>query len=500
MKTRQAVLSLCVLLAAASTLLAEPEESVVRVIATPRRPDPVRPWAKPMGAESGGAGVVIDGQRILTSAHVILYSTEIHVQARPGDDKFEAQVVALDRNVDLALLTVKDKTFFAKKPPLPLSERLPRVQDAVTVYGFPIGGNDLSITKGEVSRIEFMSYGSRGVGSVVQISAPVNPGNSGGPAVGGGKIVGLVQSGIIGAQNIGFLVPSEEIHIFLDDLKDGHYDGKPIDATFALYQPLENLALRRLLKLDANVKGVLVQSPRRPGKDFPFKPADIVTRIGEHDIDNTGNVLLAGGLRAPFLYVVPRLAKDGRVPLTVWRNGQTVHVPLPVTTADNRLIPDYGGEPMRYFIHGPLVFAPARAEDMFRYSQMNRFLASDNSPLITRRFDMVRFPGEELVVVSAPIFKHKIAKGYGDPAAKVVDTVNGVRIKNLSHLVETLRDCTEEFVTLRFADEWSEVLVFDRQELEQATEEILEDNGIAATRRGSPDVLKLWKAKGARPR
>jgi hypothetical protein len=95
------------------------------------------------------------------------------------------------------------------------------------------------------------------------------------------------------------------------------------------------------------------------------------------------------------------------------------------------------------------------------------------------------------------MFGHKIAKGYANPVGKVVADVNGVQIKNLRHLVETLRDCKDEYLTFRFADAWSELLVFDRQEMERATEEILEDNGISATRRGSADLLKAWKAKTA---
>ena len=82
---------------------------------------------------------------------------------------------------------------------------------------------------------------------------------------------------------------------------------------------------------------------------------------------------------------------------------------------------------------------------------MNPGLYTYGSPLIARRFDRVGFPGEELVVVTAPMFAHKIAKGYDDPAGQVVAEVNRVKIKNLRHLVETLRDCRNEFLTFRFA-------------------------------------------------
>jgi hypothetical protein len=66
-------------------------------------------------------------------------------------------------------------------------------------------------------------------------------------------------------------------------------------------------------------------------------------------------------------------------------------------------------------------------------------------------------------------------------------------VKNLKHLVEVLRDGKEEYVTIRFAEDGSEVLVFKREEMNKATEEILEDNGISPTRRGSVDMLSVWK-------
>ena len=164
-----------------------------------------------------------------------------------------------------------------------------------------------------------------------------------------------------------------------------------------------------------------------------------------------------------------------------------------MTHEDNRLIPEFQGEMPDYFIHGPLVFSPAKSEAVSLYARLNPLLYAGNSPLVRRRFDRVRFPGEELVVITAPMFRHKIARGYDDPVGKVVRSVNGVEVKNLRHLVELLRDCTDEFLTFRFADDWSEVLVFDRKEMARVTEEIMEDNGIAPTRRGSAEVLRVWK-------
>ena len=58
---------------------------------------------------------------------------------------------------------------------------------------------------------------------------------------------------------------------------------------------------------------------------------------------------------------------------------------------------------------------------------------------------------------------------------------------------------TDEYYTFRFAGEGIETLVFRRAEMTKATDEILEDNGIAPNRRGSEDMLKVWKMAAAKP-
>ena len=74
-------------------------------------------------------------------------------------------------------------------------------------------------------------------------------------------------------------------------------------------------------------------------------------------------------------------------------------------------------------------------------------------------------------------------------------TVNGVPIRNLLHLVQVLRDSKDEFITIEYATHTAETMVFVRQEMLAATDEILTDNGIRAM--GSPDTLAVWNAKPA---
>ena len=159
------------------------------------------------------------------------------------------------------MLKLDDEKLFATHPRArPRASGLPDVKDAVLAYGFPTGGSNLSITKGIVSRIEFAPLQlPRARGCASRSTPPSIQGNSGGPAVVGDKMIGLAFSTLGGAQNIGYIIPNEEIELFLKDVADGTYDGKP--ALFDDLQTLENPALRAFLKLDRTSRGLSCTSP-----------------------------------------------------------------------------------------------------------------------------------------------------------------------------------------------------------------------------------------------
>jgi S1-C subfamily serine protease len=470
------------------------EASVVKVFSTLRRPDPFKPWTKEPADEVTGSGVIIDGKRILTNAHVVMYASQIQVQAYQAGDKVSATVVALAPGIDLALLKLDDEKLFDTHAALKRASELPDLKDAVMAYGYPTGGSNLSITKGIVSRIEFAPYNRPVSGMRVQIDAAINHGNSGGPAVVGDKMIGLAFSTLGGTQNIGYIIPNEEIELFLKDIADGKYDGKP--AMFDDLQTLENPALRAFLKLPPDVQGIVVHEPYVRQGPSPLKPWDVITKIGDAPVDDQGMVQMGAGasLRIRFQYLVQRLAKNGKVPLTVVRAGKTMTVQLPVSPTYPLLIADKPGEYPPYFIYGPLVFSAATSGLMGYGLREMGSAGMFTSPLVKRMMDPPAFPGEELVVVPSPFLPHKLVSGYGNPAGSVVKAVNGVPIKNLQHLIEVLRDNHGEFLSLEVAQRGGETYVFSRKELEAATEEILNDNGIRS--QGSAELMKVWGTKG----
>jgi S1-C subfamily serine protease len=470
------------------------ENSVVKIFSTLRRPDPYKPWTKATPQDVTGSGVIIEGKRILTNAHVVGYASQVQIQASQDGDKVGATVVAVARGMDLALLKLDDESFFDKHPALPRASVLPDVREQVFAYGYPVGGNALSVTKGIVSRVEFVNYSFGNAGLRVQIDAPINPGNSGGPVIAGDKMIGLAFSGMVNAQNIGYVIPNEEVELFLSDIADGRYDGKPqmLDAV----QTLENPVLRQYLKLDRTVEGAVVQRPYRLDAGYPLKEWDVITRIGDYPVDNQGMVKLGQNLRVRFQYRVQHAAKNGKVPLTIVRGGKTMQVEVPVGGPRPLLIPDLNGGYPSYFVYGPIVFSRATTDYLSSISTNAaalNVLSFNASPLVTRRGEAPDARREELVVVSSPFFPHKLVAGYSNRMGAVVESVNGMQVRSLRHLVALLRDLKDELLVIRFDQREGETIVLPRKQMLDATEGILSDNGIRS--QGSPDMMEIWNGK-----
>jgi len=196
------------------------KQAIVKIYTTAKIPNYQVPWSSTMQS-STGSGAIIEGGFILTNAHVVANQAFLEVQRYGQRKRYIAKVFAVSHQADLALLKVEKEAFFKGVKPLTFGT-LPQVEQKIVVYGYPMGGSTLSATIGVVSRIEHHTYAHSGeVFLAVQVDAAVNPGNSGGPALSDGKIVGVVMQVITKSQNIGYLVPVRMVKHFIDDMKDG---------------------------------------------------------------------------------------------------------------------------------------------------------------------------------------------------------------------------------------------------------------------------------------
>ena len=305
-----------------------------------------------------------------------------------------------------------------------------------------------------------------------------------------GKIVGLVFSGIPSAENIGYLIPSEEIRLFLSDLEDGKYNGKykMLDEM----QTVRNPALRERLQLPAETGGVMIRKIFTDREDYPLQVWDVITKIGDVPLDQEGNVQVEDNLRLSFQYLIPRYQQNGSVPLTIMRDGKEIEVELPLVIDPDWLVKPLKGTYPQHFIFGPIVFS-AGSQDLLRTAgpRGEALLAARRNPLIRRRFDLANEDQKELVVMGARMFPHPIHEGYDPQVFAVVKTVNDQPVKDLLDLVKLIRASDGEFIIFELAGNY-ETLVFPRQEMFDITESILEDEGIRY--QYSKELSSAWES------
>ncbi len=471
---------------------AEIRDSVVKIFTTYRAPNFEAPWTKESPSEISGTGFVIEGNRILTNAHVVEMASQIFVQPPNSADKFRARVVGIAQGIDLAVIELRKESdrekFHTKHPPLTLNESLPKIGSTVQAIGFPMGGEQISLTEGVVSRIEFIGYAQDTAGLRVQVDAALNHGNSGGPVVQNKQVVGVVFSGVESADNIGYLIPVEEVTAFLEDIEDGQYDGRP--RLFAEnFQTAENEALRDWLGLDSEQTGLLYAGDGSEDPSVIFETWDLIDTIGEHDIDNAGMITLDDNLRLSWAYMIPKLGTDGTVPVTVLRQGESISLDIPVASSRDDLVPSIGNAYPEYFIIGPLVFSPARREHLMNF--YTPYLAMQGNPAALKADKVRSVEGEEIVMLVSDFLPHPITKGYDVAYKPALKSLNGTKINSLAHLVELIRDSDNEYLEFKFYDKGQETLIFHREELIETTEEILEDNSIR--KQGSKRFLNIWE-------
>jgi hypothetical protein len=157
------------------------------------------------------------------------------------------------------------------------------------------------------------------------------------------------------------------------------------------------------------------------------------------------------------------------------------------------LIPHLSGNYPSYFICGPLVFTTAAQELVVALQsqpQAMAALAMRQNPLLSHWFDRKTSPDEGLVLLSTQSIPSPLLEGYDKQIFAVVTHVNDVQIKNLAHLVETIRQADGKFITFTLGGAY-ETIVLDRQKLLDSTEQILEDESIRFQM--SEDLLKAWK-------
>lgn len=445
------------------------KEAIVKIYTTAKVPNYQEPWNSSMRS-STGSGAIIEGEYILTNAHVVADQAFIEVQRYGQRKRYIAKVYAVSHQADLALLKVEEKAFFEGVKPLTFGT-LPSVEQRIVVYGYPMGGNTLSATIGVVSRVEHHTYAHSGESFLaVQVDAAVNPGNSGGPALSDGKIVGVVMQMLTKSQNIGYLVPVNMVKHFIKDMKDGKYDGF---ADLGLgTQKLENPAIRRYYGLDDNVSGkLIVKVVHNSSLSGSMQEGDILTAVDGHRVENDGTVEFRKHEFTHYQHFVDAYQMGEMITLDIIRDKQKMQIeaPLKHIADDMYLVKTTRYDTMpSYFVYGGYVFSPL-TRNLIVSTNRNRLKLSY---LAGKWQEKEKSEG----VVLLKVLASDMSRGDNDFAMWPIDKVNGEPFKNFKEFYEKMKSLKSKYIVLEDND--GVKVIIDRKEAQKKQGAILKKYNI----------------------
>jgi serine protease Do len=277
-----------------------------------------------------GSGIIVDSKGfILTNNHVVDQATRIQVQLEGDTRKYDAKVVGVDSDTDLAVIKIEAgrELPYAK---LGNSEGV-HVGDWVLAIGSPFGLN-ATVTAGIVSAKDRDRYqlqtNSSQFQRFLQTDAAINPGNSGGPLVDmAGQVVGIntaimTGSRSMGNEGVGFALPSNAaIDVYNQIVTHGHVTRGAIGISFSGREE-ESTNPMVLRSLGAEY-GVMIGAVDKdgPAAKAGLKPEDVITKVNGKPV-HSGNDLVDPITRTPvgdkveITYVRDKVARTISVQVT----------------------------------------------------------------------------------------------------------------------------------------------------------------------------------------
>ena len=451
--------------------------SVVKIYTTAVEADYLSPWQKEYSSSSTGTGVIIDDHLILTAAHVVSDGTFIQVKKSNDAKKYTAKVKWIAHEADLALVEVNDKSFFDHTVPQAFGG-LPHRQDGVVVYGYPVGGDEISTTQGIVSRIEQTRYSHSYMDHItIQIDAPINPGNSGGPAFDeNGKIIGIAIQGLNNSQSIGYLVPVEVIQHFFDDIKDGIYDGYPVDGI--TIQGLENKNIKDFYHLGERT-GILITNIRKNSSaDGYLKEGDVILETDGIKVAGDNTVKLKGNGRIASNYLVQKHQIGDIFKVKVLRDTKEMMIKFPLKGHVDT-VPYIHEKGARYYMIGGVVFVPLTINFLKVWGKKWTSEGPRELVYLSLNQDKISKDIDEIVVVNDILPNEENANYH--LTYKIVTEVDGEKVTSLKQFVDLVNKSTQRYVNILFSSKAR--LIFDKEKAIQTDDETMKRYGITKKQR-----------------
>jgi serine protease Do len=285
-----------------------PLQKFFKQFGNPGLPNGMKQPRQTVTGEGSGFFISPDGYAV-TNNHVVDHANSVEIKTDDGAT-YTAKVIGTDPKTDLALIKVDAKTQFAY---VKFSDQAPRVGDWVVAVGNPFGLGG-TVTAGIVSA-RGRDIGAGPYDDYIQIDAPINKGNSGGPAFDiEGNVIGVntaIFSPSGGSVGIGFDIPAETARLVVAQLKDnGHVTRgwigvqiQPVTADIA-----DSLGMKQ-------AQGAIVTEPQAdsPAAKAGVEAGDVITALNGTPVKDSREVARKIGALAP----------GSAVKLDILRNGGT---------------------------------------------------------------------------------------------------------------------------------------------------------------------------------
>lgn len=409
--------------------IAEDKPFAVKIFTTATEYDYAEPWKAPSVKTWTGSGFAIDGDKIITNAHVAGGSVFLEVQLANDSVRYEAKLKSVGHDCDLAILEVDKSEFWEKARSVTIANTLTH-REKVEVHGFPMGGKGYCITNGIVSRSESDYYAhSEEMLLSTQVSAAINPGNSGGAVINKktGKVLGVVHQGLRGGQNIGYMIPASVLKHYIHQVETDNI-GFPDLAIQA--QTMENSLLRDSYMMGKKQTGILVTDIHLLSSAFAcLKEDDVIMAINDHPVHNDGSVYNVGSMKkVGWRYLINNSEMGDEVTFSILRKGKECTGKFTLTNAlrGTKVIGglEFGKQPSYFMIAGLICAQP-----------VNKNYIYDTKEMFSNR--QKKFEGEQLIAINT-VLASEYTQGYSGFRGELIDKVNGQKIRNMDDLLEAV--------------------------------------------------------------
>lgn len=422
------------------------KDTVVQIMTQAVDFDWLQPYRTPAQGTLSGTGFFIneDGD-IITNAHVVEQAVAIWIQIPSlGKRIIDAHIVAVSPERDLALLRVDPagletiRQELGSVPFLPLGDSdLIRRSDEVLALGYPLGQQSLKSTTGVVSGREQ---------HLVQTSAALNPGNSGGPLLNiRGEVIGINVANIPAAQNVGYAIPVDWLKKALPDLYKTKLLRKPFlgvlfnNGSKEMAEYLGNPQPGGAYVVEV-VKGSVLEK-------IGVVSGDMIYEINGYAVDAFGEMSVPWSEdKISVIDYVSRMSIGERVALTIYRYGERKQLSFTLDLAQRPAVAHIypGLEEVDYEVFGGMV--------VMQLTKNHIQLLANQAPGLAK-FSELRHQNTPTLVITHIFPNSQLFRCRNVAIGSTLNEINGTKVHTLTDLRDALaKSVKNRMLTIRVSD------------------------------------------------